>query len=109
MLDRRRDAESLLMAFWRAQMTRHCWGEFAASLQELGLPMGRQLDAMCRGTVLEPAFGSCPNKEQRLSSRSWNAGTAVSEPDSAVENVAQLKVTSGAAALQAWSEIDHET
>ena len=25
-------------------MTRHCWGEFAASLQELGLPVGHQLE-----------------------------------------------------------------
>ena len=44
MLDRRREAETLLMAFTRAQMTRHYWGEFAASLQELGLPVGDQLE-----------------------------------------------------------------
>ena len=44
MLDRRREAEALLMAFTRAQMTRHYWGEFAASLQELGLPVGPQLE-----------------------------------------------------------------
>ena len=44
MLDRRREAETLLMAFTRAQMTRHYWGEFAASLQELGLPVGHQLE-----------------------------------------------------------------
>ena len=44
MLDRRREAETLLMAFTRAQMTRHYWGEFAASLQELGLPVVHQLE-----------------------------------------------------------------
>ena len=31
MLDRRREAETLPMAFTRAQMSRHCWGAFAAS------------------------------------------------------------------------------
>ena len=36
-LDQRREAESLLMEFTRGQMTRHYWGEFASSLQELGL------------------------------------------------------------------------
>ena len=42
-LDQRREAETLLMAFSRAQMTRHYWGEFAASLQVLGLPVGEKL------------------------------------------------------------------
>ena len=36
-LDQRREAESLLQDFTRAQMTRHYWGEFASSLQQLGL------------------------------------------------------------------------
>ena len=45
MLDRRREVETLLMAFTRAQMTRHYWGEFAATLQELDLQVGGQLDA----------------------------------------------------------------
>ena len=36
-LDQRREAESLLMDFTRAQMTRHYWGEFADSLLALGL------------------------------------------------------------------------
>ena len=36
-MDQRREAESLLMDFTRAQMTRHYWGEFADSLLELGL------------------------------------------------------------------------
>ena len=51
MLDRRREAETLLMAFTRAQMTRHYWGEFAASLQELGLPVGQQLETTVERSV----------------------------------------------------------
>ena len=36
-LHQRSEAESLLMEFTLAQMTRHYWGEFAGSLQDLGL------------------------------------------------------------------------
>ena len=50
-LDQRREAETLLMAFTRAQMTRHYWGEFAASLRELGLPVGPQLDTKVERSV----------------------------------------------------------
>ena len=39
------EAETLLKAFARAQMTRHCWGEFAGSLQDLGLSSGPQFQA----------------------------------------------------------------
>ena len=51
-LDQRREAEALLMAFTRAQMTRHYWGEFAASLRELGLRVGRQLDTTVERSVV---------------------------------------------------------
>ena len=44
MLDRRREAETLLMAFTPAQMTRHCWGKLAAALQKLGLSVDLQLE-----------------------------------------------------------------
>ena len=37
-LDQRREAESLLVQFTRAQMTRHYWGSFATSAVEIGLP-----------------------------------------------------------------------
>ena len=36
-LHQRSEAETLLKEFTRAQMTRHYWGEFAGSLQDLGL------------------------------------------------------------------------
>ena len=36
-LYQRSEAETLLMEFTLAQMTRHYWGEFAGSLQDLGL------------------------------------------------------------------------
>ena len=42
-LHQRSEAESLLMEFTLAQMTRHYWGEFAGSLQDLGLSSGPQL------------------------------------------------------------------
>ena len=42
-LYQRSEAETLLMEFTRAQMTRHYWGEFAGSLQDLGLSSGPQL------------------------------------------------------------------
>ena len=44
-LHQRSEAETLLMDFTRAQMTRHYWGEFAGSLQDLGLSAGPQLMA----------------------------------------------------------------
>ena len=44
-LHQRSEAETLLMDFTRAQMTRHYWGEFAGSLQDLGLSAGPQLVA----------------------------------------------------------------
>ena len=42
-LHQRSEAETLLMDFTLAQMTRHYWGEFAGSLQDLGLSAGPQL------------------------------------------------------------------
>ncbi|MCB4378307.1 thymidylate synthase [Synechococcus sp. MU1611] len=44
-LHQRSEAETLLMDFTRAQMTRHYWGEFAGSLQDLGLSARPQLVA----------------------------------------------------------------
>ena len=44
-LHQRSEAETLLMEFTRAQMARHYWGEFAGSLQDLGLSVGSQLVA----------------------------------------------------------------
>ena len=44
-LHQRSEAESMLMEFTLAQMTRHYWGEFAGSLQDLGLSAGPQLVA----------------------------------------------------------------
>ena len=44
-LHQRSEAENLLMDFTLAQMTRHYWGQFAASLQDLGLSAGPQLVA----------------------------------------------------------------
>ena len=44
-LHQRSEAETLLMDFTRAQMARHYWGEFAGSLQDLGLSVEPQLGA----------------------------------------------------------------
>ncbi|HGY5549745.1 MAG TPA: thymidylate synthase [Prochlorococcus sp.] len=39
-LKRRIEAEELLLSFTRAQMTRYYWGEFASSMNELGISVG---------------------------------------------------------------------
>lgn len=63
-LHQRSEAETLLMEFTRAQMTRHYWGEFASSLQDLGLSSGPQLlarvdrDAVRTRLWLEPHHGT---------------------------------------------------
>ena len=44
-LHQRSEAETLVMEFARAQMTRHYWGEFAGSLKDLGLSSGPQFQA----------------------------------------------------------------
>jgi hypothetical protein len=44
-LNLRSEAEALLLSFTRAQMTRFYWGEFASSLDELGLTVGEPLIA----------------------------------------------------------------
>ncbi|WP_232202421.1 thymidylate synthase [Synechococcus sp. WH 8109] len=44
-LYQRSEAETLLKEFTLAQMTRHYWGEFAGSLQDLGLSSGPQFQA----------------------------------------------------------------
>ena len=63
-LHQRSEAETLLMEFTRAQMTCHYWGEFASSLQDLGLSSGAQLlarvdsDAVRPRLWLEPHHGT---------------------------------------------------
>ena len=44
-LHQRSEAETLLKEFTSAQMNRHYWGEFAGSLQDLGLSSGPQFQA----------------------------------------------------------------
>jgi len=63
-LHQRSEAEALLMEFARAQMTRHYWGEFAGSLQDLGLSSEPQFqatvnrDAVRTRLWLEPHHGT---------------------------------------------------
>ncbi len=63
-LHQRSEAETLLMDFTRAQMARHYWGEFAGSLQDLGLTAGQQLvatvdrDAIRTRLWIEPHHGT---------------------------------------------------
>ena len=63
-LHQRSEAETLLMDFTLAQMTLHYWGEFAGSLQDLGLSAGPQLvgtvdrDAVRTRLWIEPHHGS---------------------------------------------------
>ena len=63
-LHQRSEAETLLKEFTLAQMTRHYWGEFAGSLQDLGLSAGPQLlakvdrDAVQTRLWLEPHHGT---------------------------------------------------
>ena len=63
-LHQRSEAETLLKAFTLAQITRHYWGEFAGSLQDLGLSAGPQLlatvdrDAVQTRLWLEPHHGT---------------------------------------------------
>ena len=63
-LHQRSEAETLLKAFARAQMTRHYWGEFAGSLPDLGLSSGSQFqatvnrDAVRTRLWLEPHHGT---------------------------------------------------
>ena len=63
-LHQRSEVETLLKEFTRAQMTRHYWGEFAGSLQDLGLSSGSQFqatvdrDAVRTRLWLEPHHGT---------------------------------------------------
>ena len=63
-LHQRSEAETLLKEFTLAQMTRHYWGEFAGSLQDLGLSSGSQFqttvnrDAVRTRLWLEPHHGT---------------------------------------------------
>ena len=63
-LHQRSEAETLLKEFTLAQMTRHYWGEFAGSLQDLGLSAGPQFqatvnrDAVRSRLWLEPHHGT---------------------------------------------------
>ena len=63
-LHQRSEAETLLKEFTLAQMTRHCGGEFAGSLQDLGLSSRSQFqatvnrDAVRTRLWLEPHHGT---------------------------------------------------
>ena len=63
-LHQRSEAETLLKEFTLAQMTRHYWGEFAGSLQDLGLSSKSQFqatvnrDAVRTRLWLEPHLGT---------------------------------------------------
>ena len=63
-LHQRSEAETLLKEFTLAQMTRHYWGEFAGSLQDLGLSSRSQFqatvdrDAVRTRLWLEPHHGT---------------------------------------------------
>jgi hypothetical protein len=63
-LHQRSEAETLLKEFTLAQMTRHYWGEFAGSLQDLGLSSRSQFqatvnrDAVWTRLWLEPYHGT---------------------------------------------------
>ena len=49
-LHQRRGAQELLEAFTRAQLTRHYWGQFASSLNDLGLVADASLQARVENT-----------------------------------------------------------
>ena len=84
-LHQRSEAETLLMDFTRAQMASHYWGEFAGSLQELGLTAGQQLvatvdrDAIRTRLWIEPHHGTEAYlaEVERLGGGGCGCGTAV--------------------------------
>ena len=63
------------MEFTRAQMTRHYWGEFAGSLQHLGLSSGPQLLATVGWIAMLFGPGCClsPIMVWRLTWQRWRA------------------------------------
>ena len=60
-LHQRSEAETLLKAFARAQMTRHYWGEFAGSLQDLGLSSGSQFQATVNRDAIRTRLWLAPH------------------------------------------------
>ena len=61
-LDQRREAELLLQDFTRAQMTRHYWGEFASSLQQLGLMASETMTASVERDELRSRLWLVPRR-----------------------------------------------
>ena len=72
-LHQRSEAETLLKEFTFAQMTRHYWGKFAGSLQDLGLSAGPQLLATAIATLFRPGCGLSPITAWRPTWRRWRA------------------------------------
>ncbi len=72
-LHQRSEAETLLMEFTRVQMIRQYWGEFAGSLQDLGLSAGPQLLATVDRVLFGPGCGLSPITAQRPTWRRWRA------------------------------------
>tara|TARA_A100001388_G_scaffold268710_1_gene244144 strand:+ start:18 stop:584 length:567 start_codon:yes stop_codon:yes gene_type:complete len=72
-LHQRSEAETLLKAFTLVQMTRHYWGEFAGSLQDLGLSAGPQLLARVDRTLFRPVCGLSPITAWRPIWQRWRA------------------------------------
>ena len=72
-LHQRSKAETLLKEFTLAKMTRHYWGEFAGSLQDLGLSSRSQFQATVNRDAFGPGCGLSPITAQRPIWRRWSA------------------------------------
>ena len=75
-LHQRRQAEELLGAFTRAQLTRHYWGQFASSLIDLGLVADPSLKASVDSQSLQTRLWLTPRRgdEAYLSQVSVDGG-----------------------------------
>ena len=72
-LHRRSEAETLLMECTRAQMTRHYWGEFAGSLQDLGLSSRPKLWATVDCDAVRTRLWLKPHHGTGLTWQRWSA------------------------------------
>ena len=75
-LHQRRGAQELLEAFTRAQLTRHYWGQFASSLNDLGLVADASLQARVENTEDVTRLWLTPQRgeEAYLSQVRFNGG-----------------------------------
>ena len=75
-LHQRRQAEEILGAFTRAQLTRHYWGQFASSLIDLGLVADPSLKASVDSQSLQTRLWLTPRRgdEAYLSQVSVDGG-----------------------------------